>query len=70
MDRNGNKIISNNICYGQARKSLWIETTFMYPFDVIDNGQARKSLWIETHVLCFQLYFQFGQARKSLWIET
>ena len=71
MDRNLRFIdYKKVIAFGQARKSLWIETTFMYPFDVIDNGQARKSLWIET---CFNSASSSlfpGQARKSLWIET
>ena len=25
-------------------RALWIEVTFMYPFDVIDNVEARESL--------------------------
>ena len=33
---------------GQARKSLWIETTNDLGRLVFLAGQARKSLWIET----------------------
>ena len=33
---------------GQARKSLWIETTTLTAGHYIVGGQARKSLWIET----------------------
>ena len=33
---------------GQARKSLWIETTDTFKAWWAQNGQARKSLWIET----------------------
>ena len=34
--------------FGQARKSLWIETTVAGYFVKPIFGQARKSLWIET----------------------
>ena len=33
---------------GQARKSLWIETTLVFALLDAAAGQARKSLWIET----------------------
>ena len=33
---------------GQARKSLWIETSFGSMYNDCNKGQARKSLWIET----------------------
>ncbi len=33
---------------GQARKSLWIETSYPNVRCPICVGQARKSLWIET----------------------
>ena len=33
---------------GQARKSLWIETTEQPAGAGTSFGQARKSLWIET----------------------
>ena len=33
---------------GQARKSLWIETFYIFTYDIPVRGQARKSLWIET----------------------
>ena len=35
---------------GQARKSLWIETSKSSPNLVDMSGQARKSLWIETGI--------------------
>ncbi len=35
--------------FGQARKSLWIETENSYSGVVNNSGQARKSLWIETY---------------------
>ena len=34
--------------YGQARKSLWIETYIVQRQTGPSEGQARKSLWIET----------------------
>ena len=34
--------------FGQARKSLWIETKCAATVEGSDSGQARKSLWIET----------------------
>ena len=34
--------------YGQARKSLWIETFGVRKHESRKRGQARKSLWIET----------------------
>ena len=37
-----------NRIYGQARKSLWIETIVKFCKVVEVIGQARKSLWIET----------------------
>ncbi|ERI74707.1 hypothetical protein CLOSYM_03733, partial [[Clostridium] symbiosum ATCC 14940] len=36
---------------GQARKSLWIETTCRSASLRAFSGQARKSLWIETDVV-------------------
>ena len=48
MDRN---IIPASACvlfWGQARKSLWIETVCHQEDTGILSGQARKSLWIET----------------------
>ena len=33
---------------GQARKSLWIETSVIESKRKAYEGQARKSLWIET----------------------
>ena len=36
------------ITSGQARKSLWIETTTPFENVAASIGQARKSLWIET----------------------
>ena len=33
---------------GQARKSLWIETSVYKQLIALHSGQARKSLWIET----------------------
>ena len=33
---------------GQARKSLWIETSDTVHTTDFGAGQARKSLWIET----------------------
>ena len=36
--------------WGQARKSLWIETSKSSPNLVDMSGQARKSLWIETGI--------------------
>ena len=38
------------ITSGQARKSLWIETTTPFENVAASIGQARKSLWIETPV--------------------
>ena len=55
---------------GQARKSLWIETTVAGYFVKPIFGQARKSLWIETLKLTCGDTLNRGQARKSLWIET
>ena len=37
-----------NLVQGQARKSLWIETSTQPLNCWHRNGQARKSLWIET----------------------
>ena len=56
--------------YGQARKSLWIETAAVSRSPSALPGQARKSLWIETGSVLFILIQYIGQARKSLWIET
>ena len=36
------------VSVGQARKSLWIETTTPFENVAASIGQARKSLWIET----------------------
>ena len=55
---------------GQARKSLWIETSLLICLFVSATGQARKSLWIETPHRLYSSIQAFGQARKSLWIET
>ena len=55
---------------GQARKSLWIETTDINRLYKVFVGQARKSLWIETCHTGMQRNKLPGQARKSLWIET
>ena len=35
---------------GQARKSLWIETSLTRRSFLSVLGQARKSLWIETNL--------------------
>ena len=56
--------------YGQARKSLWIETIFVDEEEERQQGQARKSLWIETPWQGISIFVYNGQARKSLWIET
>ena len=48
MDRNIDTIKATVLQVGQARKSLWIETSFSPGPPVIIAGQARKSLWIET----------------------
>ena len=49
----GSKLQSLNLSVkrmnqGQARKSLWIETFYIFTYDIPVRGQARKSLWIET----------------------
>ena len=36
---------------GQARKSLWIETSLHSMLSSKVRGQARKSLWIETQII-------------------
>ncbi len=36
---------------GQARKSLWIETSCIVIQRFLIRGQARKSLWIETDLI-------------------
>ena len=36
--------------WGQARKSLWIETKMYDNPWAMFKGQARKSLWIETRL--------------------
>ena len=59
-----------NLIYGQARKSLWIETLSLRYTSRRIFGQARKSLWIETEIHPKSCAVYHGQARKSLWIET
>ena len=44
----GDKLFSQLPLAGQARKSLWIETSISVPLYRSECGQARKSLWIET----------------------
>ena len=56
--------------WGQARKSLWIETARNAGGYTGKYGQARKSLWIETLLNWGGKRGYMGQARKSLWIET
>ena len=71
MDRNYDHVrAADGRVPGQARKSLWIETTSLRRFTQVAFGQARKSLWIETGIFCLQKLSLKGQARKSLWIET
>ena len=48
MDRNFLLCYNFHIEYGQARKSLWIETMKVFFLLRMGSGQARKSLWIET----------------------
>ena len=70
----GSKLASNgkilDTIYGQARKSLWIETISFNKDTLAYIGQARKSLWIETTTKFATPGSLAGQARKSLWIET
>ena len=71
MDRNTSDITARGSYFGQARKSLWIETTFKPDARALrGQGQARKSLWIETSLVKPNMFLASGQARKSLWIET
>ena len=70
MDRNTSKLGQKARVYGQARKSLWIETVTAFDIETSRIGQARKSLWIETNVVLKDSTYTLGQARKSLWIET
>ena len=70
MDRNPSTYKSRFFQQGQARKSLWIETSPHIGHLVSNNGQARKSLWIETFYFAIIQDGSSGQARKSLWIET
>ena len=53
MDRNSPVSYKNHIVWGQARKSLWIETALHDVIVSYYKGQARKSLWIETEVWAF-----------------
>ncbi len=52
MDRNLHQSCNFSCYIGQARKSLWIETSCRAPIWATDFGQARKSLWIETIISC------------------
>ena len=70
MDRNRVTIRRHHRRPGQARKSLWIETSFPSNCIIPIQGQARKSLWIETRISSRLFFEELGQARKSLWIET
>ena len=70
MDRNANRQHRPVWDSGQARKSLWIETSMQEPGVGWPAGQARKSLWIETVKVSGYCAVGIGQARKSLWIET
>ena len=70
MDRNRVTIRRHHRRPGQARKSLWIETSFPSNCIIPIQGQARKSLWIETRISSRLFFKELGQARKSLWIET
>ena len=48
MDRNLAEAVGETKNKGQARKSLWIETSDARMYSNGVYGQARKSLWIET----------------------
>ena len=70
MDRNFHRKFKRGYPYGQARKSLWIETEAFTAENRHGAGQARTSLWIETGSTNPPVHWGKGQARKSLWIET
>ena len=70
MDRNFHSFAKVKHTFGQARKSLWIETFRSSTSPTQYFGQARKSLWIETCIHSINNLSNQGQARKSLWIET
>ena len=55
---------------GQARKSLWIETSSWIKKSGPRTVRLVRACGSKLHVCSFQSVPAPGQARKSLWIET
>jgi len=63
VDRNKYRLCFVVYKIGQARKSLWIETSLYGYGSQVSSGQARKSLWIE--VLLAQRDVDSGDKRSA-----
>ena len=71
MDRNVRPEIPSRLYFGQARKSLWIET-FVFMSKLYHGEGVRLVRACGSKLVFFGITTgdSLGQARKSLWIET
>ncbi len=71
MDRNLGQSINVPIHQGgQARKSLWIETTPSYCAAQVFSVRLVRACGSKPTTKAIAAAIASGQARKSLWIET